>query len=242
VRTGLARHCPIAPAARQEIDGGRQPRPCRRPYRLPSRASLRGQCRKPPTRRPSQLQTGQGRLSYMPTYLGTQHQPQLVIVAIVVAVVAFVVQLPSSSLRPAARCDFSCLPRVAAPNKSYHHGFLQRDSPARSSHTAETAHASSWANCDALLPTFLMPSAPVCLVHVVSAHTVPAAPSSSCPSLLFSVYFNNCIRALIVTVSRARRTAPLRSTSTLFLLHILHSTSSHSKRSQRAQSPPCLLN
>jgi hypothetical protein len=164
-----------------------------------------------------------------------------VIVGTAVAIVVFVVRPQSSILRPAARCDFSCLPRVAAPNKSYHHGFSQRDSPARSSHTTETAHASSWANCDALLLTFLMPSAPVCLVHVVSA-------LRSCrslfvlPSLHFSVYFNNCIRALIVTVSRARRTAPLRSTSTLFLLHILPSTSTHSKRSQRTQSPPCLLN
>jgi hypothetical protein len=67
-------HLPSAPAP--GIDGGRQPRPCRRPYRLPPRASLRGQCRSHQLLDRPQASAG----------LGTQpqHHAELVIVDIVV--------------------------------------------------------------------------------------------------------------------------------------------------------------
>jgi hypothetical protein len=73
--------------------------------------------------------------------------------------------------------------------QSYHPALAHADWPAAASDTTETARASPWANCDALLQTFLMPSAPVSQCHVVSA---PPSLPLSLRLLFISCTLNNC--------------------------------------------------
>jgi hypothetical protein len=69
-------------------------------------------------------------------------------------------------------CNLARVPSVAAPNNRTTTAVCHVIGPQPCSYTTETAHASSWANCDARSHVFLMPTAPVCQCHVVSA---PAA-------------------------------------------------------------------